>query len=100
MARNIRSRAGPGRLAAEVSTFINRRREIAEVRRLLSTARLVTLTGAGGTGKTRLAVRVARELRRAFAGGGWQGGPPAGGGGSRLGDAAAPAAGAGGAAGG
>src|SRR2546430_146675 len=72
MARNIRSRAGPGRLAAEVSTFINRRREIAEVRRLLSTARLVTLTGAGGTGKTRLAVRVARELRRAFADGVWQ----------------------------
>jgi len=61
-----------GRLAAEVTSFVDRRREIAEVKRLLATARLVTLTGVGGTGKTRLALRLAGELRRAFPDGVWQ----------------------------
>jgi predicted ATPase len=43
----------------------------AEVRRLLSRSRLVTLTGVGGVGKTRLALRVAAGLRRAFGDGVW-----------------------------
>ncbi len=55
----------------ELTSFVGRRRELAEVRRLLGEARLVTLTGVGGTGKTRLAVRVAGELRRAFPDGVW-----------------------------
>ncbi len=53
-------------LPADVTSFVGRRHDIAAVRRLLSAARLVTLTGIGGVGKTRLAVRVARDAQRAF----------------------------------
>ena len=45
---------------------------MAEVKRLMSAARLVTVTGPGGCGKTRLSVRVAGDLRRMFADGVWQ----------------------------
>ena len=45
----------------EAAPFIGRRREIAAVRQLLVTARIVTLTGVGGAGKTRLANEVARR---------------------------------------
>ncbi len=48
-------------LPLELSTFVGREREIAEVRRLLSATRLLTLHGPGGCGKTRLALRVAGE---------------------------------------
>ncbi|TJZ75985.1 LuxR family transcriptional regulator [Rhodococcus oryzae] len=61
----------PGNLPAELTSFIGRRHEIAEVRRLQSASRLVTLTGIGGVGKTRLALRVAEDSRRAFADGVW-----------------------------
>lgn len=54
------------RLPAEVTSFVGRRHEVAEVRRMLSASRMVTLTGMGGVGKTRLATRVATLLRRAF----------------------------------
>jgi len=61
--------SGPaGNLPAELTSFVGRRREVAEVRRLLSMSRLVTLTGVGGVGKTRLALRAASEFRRAFDG--------------------------------
>jgi predicted ATPase/DNA-binding CsgD family transcriptional regulator len=56
---------------AEVTSFVGRRRELADVKNLLSKARLVTLTGVGGVGKTRLAYRVAAETRRAFPDGVW-----------------------------
>jgi predicted ATPase/DNA-binding CsgD family transcriptional regulator len=59
------------RLPAEVTSFVGRRHETAEVRRLLSAARLVTLTGVGGVGKTRLALSVAAHVRRAFPDGVW-----------------------------
>jgi predicted ATPase/DNA-binding NarL/FixJ family response regulator len=59
------------RLPAEVTSFVGRRRELAEVRRSLSGARLVTLTGIGGVGKTRLALRAASGLRAAFPDGVW-----------------------------
>lgn len=49
-------------LPAQVSSFIGRDTELAEVRRLVSGSRLVTLTGAGGAGKTRLALQVAAGL--------------------------------------
>jgi predicted ATPase/DNA-binding NarL/FixJ family response regulator len=58
-------------LPAEVTSFVGRRHELADVKRLLSSSRLVTLTGVGGVGKTRLAYRVAAELCRAFRDGVW-----------------------------
>jgi predicted ATPase/DNA-binding CsgD family transcriptional regulator len=60
-----------GNLPAEVTSFVGRRPELAEVKRLLASARLVTLIGVGGAGKTRLAVRVAADLRRHFPDGAW-----------------------------
>ena len=54
------------RLPAERSSFVGRRAELTEVRRLLSASRVVTLVGPGGVGKTRLAVRAATHLHRSF----------------------------------
>ncbi|MFC7585982.1 ATP-binding protein [Nonomuraea antimicrobica] len=65
------SRGRPGGLPAEVTSFVGRRHEVTEVRRLLAASRAVTLTGTGGVGKTRLAVRVGQEVRRAFRDGVW-----------------------------
>lgn len=56
-------------LPADVNSFIGRRQELADARRLLSSSRLVTLTGPGGVGKTRLAARIARDLARSYADG-------------------------------
>ena len=58
-----------GALPAEVTSFVGRRHELAEARRLLSMTRLLTLTGPGGVGKTRLALRLADQVRRAFSDG-------------------------------
>lgn len=55
-----------GQLPAEVTSFVGRRFERSAVRDLLAEFRLVTLTGFGGIGKTRLAMRLASELRRTF----------------------------------
>ncbi len=52
----------PNNLPRQLTSFIGREREIAEVKRLLSIAYIVTLTGTGGAGKTRLALQVAAEL--------------------------------------
>ncbi|MGD0441775.1 MAG: adenylate/guanylate cyclase domain-containing protein [Acidimicrobiales bacterium] len=52
----------PNNLPAQSAPFVGRSREVAEVRRLVSSARLVTLTGAGGSGKTRLGLQVAADL--------------------------------------
>jgi predicted ATPase len=60
-----------GNLAAEVASFVGRRRELADAKRALSKSRLVTLTGVGGVGKTRVAERVARDRRRAYPHGVW-----------------------------
>jgi predicted ATPase/DNA-binding CsgD family transcriptional regulator len=62
---------GGGNLPAEVTSFVGRRRELADVKRALSKSRLVTLTGVGGVGKTRVAERVARDRRRAYPHGVW-----------------------------
>lgn len=59
----------PAGLPLETTSFVGRRRDRGKVRQLLGDARLVTLTGFGGVGKTRLALRVASGLRRAFADG-------------------------------
>ena len=60
-----------GNLPISVTRFVGRRREIAQVRARLEEARLVTLTGTGGAGKTRLAVEVAARSRRLFPAGAW-----------------------------
>jgi non-specific serine/threonine protein kinase len=60
------ARARLSRLPAEVTSFVGRRRELTEVKRVLEGTRLLTLTGAGGSGKTRLALRVARDAARVF----------------------------------
>ncbi|MET8758919.1 LuxR C-terminal-related transcriptional regulator [Lentzea sp. NPDC004782] len=60
-----------GNLPAEATSFVDRRKEISTARQALSTTRLLTLTGVGGVGKTRLAVRVAAGLQRAFTDGVW-----------------------------
>ena len=59
---------GPGRLPVSTTSLIGRKRAIGEVARLLGrpTVRLVTLTGPGGVGKTRLAVAVGERLRGRF----------------------------------
>ena len=58
-------------LPAEVTTFIGRRRELAAVAAAIGKYRLVTLRGAGGVGKTRLALRAAGLVRDSFADGCW-----------------------------
>ncbi|WP_077043755.1 ATP-binding protein [Rhodococcus sp. MTM3W5.2] len=60
-----------GNLPLELNSFVGRRNETAESRRLLSSSRLLTLTGIGGVGKTRLALRVAADSRRDFEDGVW-----------------------------
>ncbi|WP_394428452.1 ATP-binding protein [Streptomyces sp. SGAir0957] len=55
-----------GELPAETTSFVGRRRELARLGDVLGRARLVTVTGPGGVGKTRTAVRAAYELRPTF----------------------------------
>ena len=62
---------GAGNLPSALTSFVGRRHELADVRRLLASGRLVTLTGVGGVGKTRLALRAAADARRAFPDGVW-----------------------------
>jgi predicted ATPase/DNA-binding CsgD family transcriptional regulator len=65
-------RDGRGKhLPAELSSFVGRGHELAEIQRLLAAYRLVTLTGVGGVGKTRLAQRLSDHLRRGFPDGAW-----------------------------
>jgi class 3 adenylate cyclase len=58
--------ARPGNLPAQLTSFVGREDETAEAVRLLGRARLLTLTGAGGTGKSRLALHVAERLRPGY----------------------------------
>ncbi|MDH6286109.1 protein kinase domain-containing protein [Rhodococcus opacus] len=58
-----------GGLPLELTSFVDRRTELAEATNLLSTSRLVTLTGIGGVGKTRLALRAAAKAQRNFSDG-------------------------------
>jgi hypothetical protein len=61
----------PNNLPLELSSFVGREREMAEVKGLLASNRLLTLTGSGGCGKTRLALAVARDLIKDFEEGVW-----------------------------
>ena len=53
-------------LPSELDSFVGRETEIRETKKLLADHRLVTLTGPGGSGKTRLAIRIARDLVESF----------------------------------
>lgn len=66
-----RPRRRSGNLPAETTSFVGRRGELAELRKALASARLVSLVGPGGVGKTRLGVRAATDLGRGFADGAW-----------------------------
>jgi predicted ATPase/class 3 adenylate cyclase len=61
----------PNNLPVQLTTFIGREKEIEEIRQELAGHRLVTLTGSGGTGKTRLSLQVAAEMLENFNHGVW-----------------------------
>ncbi|RZL77835.1 MAG: protein kinase [Rhodococcus sp. (in: high G+C Gram-positive bacteria)] len=60
-----------GGLPLELTSFVDRSTELAEAKNLLSSSRLVTLTGVGGVGKTRVALRVAANTQDTFEDGVW-----------------------------
>nr|WP_041311356.1 LuxR family transcriptional regulator [Mycobacterium sp. JS623] len=62
---------GTHNLPTQLTSFIGRQAQMADVRALLADNRLVTLTGAGGAGKTRLAIEIAGRLSPEFANGAW-----------------------------
>jgi predicted ATPase/class 3 adenylate cyclase len=64
-------RAAPRRLPAQPSSFIGRRPEVEELDELLRHTRLLTITGAGGAGKSRLALRIAAEASLRYPDGVW-----------------------------
>ena len=61
----------PNNLPIQLTSFIGREREIADIRRLLTTTRMLTLTGVGGSGKTRLALQAAGSQLDDFPDGVW-----------------------------
>ena len=61
-----RSLEAPTNLPSQMTTFIGRRREAEELGELVARSRLVTLTGPGGTGKTRLSIQVATQARESY----------------------------------
>ena len=61
----------PNNLPLQPTTFIGRDKELAELKRLFATARLLTLTGAGGCGKTRLGLQLAADSLDRFPDGAW-----------------------------
>jgi predicted ATPase len=63
--------AAPGNLPAQATSFLGREKNLAEVVALLGGVRLVTLTGVGGVGKTRLALQVAAEISADYPDGAW-----------------------------
>ncbi|MCL2584894.1 MAG: LuxR C-terminal-related transcriptional regulator [Streptosporangiales bacterium] len=62
-------RARAGQLPAEVTGFVGRSAELARITRLLAAARMVTVTGPGGVGKTRVALRAAAQAAPGYADG-------------------------------
>ncbi len=68
---SLRPPSAPNNLPAALSSFVGRGAMTSELRQLLASARIVTLTGTGGCGKTRLALHVADAALTSFAGGVW-----------------------------
>jgi predicted ATPase/class 3 adenylate cyclase len=60
-----------GNLPVQISSFVGRERELARLRELIGTRRLLTLTGVGGVGKTRLALQATADAWAKFPGGAW-----------------------------
>jgi non-specific serine/threonine protein kinase len=67
----VQARLPRTNLPVEITSFVGRESELREVTRLLGATRLLTLVGAGGSGKTRLAVRVATEFLEMYDEGVW-----------------------------
>ncbi len=63
--------ATPNNLPQEVTSFVGRERELAQARALLGATRMLTLTGAGGLGKTRLSIHLAAAVLDSFPDGAW-----------------------------
>jgi len=61
--------AAANNLPTQLTSFLGREQEVSDICELLTTHRLVTLTGPGGTGKTRLSVQAAAEIMDRFPGG-------------------------------
>jgi predicted ATPase/class 3 adenylate cyclase len=61
----------PGNLPVQLTSFVGREWELVEVKRLLGTTRLLTLTGPGGTGKTRLSLQAAADVQADYLHGAW-----------------------------
>jgi len=62
----------PNNLPVQATSFVGREREMEQVRNLIGATRLLTLTGTGGTGKTRLSLEVGAQLINEFRDGVWQ----------------------------
>ncbi|MFJ2766619.1 ATP-binding protein [Streptomyces sp. NPDC087300] len=72
MAASVREdHARSGNLPTEANVFVGRGGELARIEALLKSSRLVTVTGPGGVGKSRLALRAAHEAHGGFPGGAW-----------------------------
>ncbi len=61
----------PNNLPLQLTSFIGRENEIDEIRKLIDANRIVTLTGSGGTGKTRISLEVGTQLLPSFVNGVW-----------------------------
>lgn len=61
----------PNNLPTQMTSFVGRTSDLAEVRRMIGYSRLVTVTGVGGAGKTRLALQVAADIAGEFSDGAW-----------------------------
>ncbi len=61
----------PNNLPLQLTSFIGREAEIAEIKQMLQDSRLVTLTGSGGSGKTRLSLQLAADLLDHYRDGSW-----------------------------
>lgn len=69
--RELSSDARRHNLPAELTSFVGRRKELLELRDVIMSSRVLSLTGAGGVGKTRLAIRLAHDLLNDFSDGVW-----------------------------
>jgi predicted ATPase/class 3 adenylate cyclase len=61
----------PNNLPMQLSSFIGREKEVEQVKKRLEKNRLVTLTGSGGVGKTRLSIQIATEILEKYPNGAW-----------------------------